>query len=99
MSERRERRRLHARARALGVPLEQAVRRPAPPQRPTRALPEPSRPHTTLPDRDRPRATPPPLPPAPIACCTVTRARQVLDGGTVVHLTRHAPDCPIWSAR
>jgi len=99
MSERRDRRRLHARARALGVPIEQAGRWPAPPQRPTRALPEPSWPRTRLPDRDETRATPPPLTPAPIVCCTVTRDRQVLDGGTVVQLTRHAAGCPVWSAR
>ena len=99
MSERRDRRRLHARARALGVPIEQAGRWPAPPQRPARAVPEPSWPRTSLPDRDETRATPPQLPPAPIVCCTVTRDRQVLDGGTVVQLTRHAAGCPVWSAR
>jgi len=99
MSERRDRRRLHARARALGVPIEQAVRRPAPPQRPARALPEPSWPRTALPDRDEPRPDQLPVPAAPVVCCTPTRHRQVLDGGTVVLLTQHATGCSVWSAR
>ena len=99
MSERREQRRLHARARALGVPVEQAVRRPAPARRPPRALPEPSWPSTRLPDREEPRDTPPPSASAPVVCCAATRDRRVLDGGTVVLLTRHATACPVWSAR
>lgn len=99
MSERRDRRRLHARARALGVPIEQARRRAAPASRPGRPVAEPAWPRTALPDRDEPSATrsAPPVP--AVACCTVTRDRQVTDGGTVVLLTRHTTDCPIWSAR
>ena len=107
MSERRDRRRLHARARALGVPIEQAVRRHAPPRRPTRPAPEPSWPRTALPDRDEPlphrdephAAALPVASPAPVDCCAATRHRQVLAGGTVVLLTRHATGCPVWSAR
>ncbi|WP_406192419.1 hypothetical protein OH807_00895 [Kitasatospora sp. NBC_01560] len=98
MSERRDRRRLHARARALGVPVEQArrrtsLRRPAPPTA------EPAWPQTALPDRDEAPAAFRALPPAPVMCCTVSRDRHVTDGGTVVFLTLHTPDCPIWSAR
>jgi hypothetical protein len=134
MSERRDRRRLHARARALGVPIEQAVRRHAPRQRPARQQPEPIWPRTALPDRDEPlSAAPygaapdrdgldrdgldrdeldrdeldataphnavPVTTPASVVCCAATRHRQVLDGGTIVMLTRHAGDCPVWSAR
>ena len=97
MSERRDRRRLHARARALGVPLEQARRHPAP--RPTRPAPpaEPAWPRTELPDRDEDR---PPQPVwAPSRCCPVTQTREVLAGGTVVMLTAHATGCPVWTAR
>ena len=108
MSERRDRRRLHARARALGVPIEQAVRRPAPPERPLRAPAEPSwprtrqperEPRTWQPEREEAHAAPQPLPPSSGPCCAVTRDREVLDGGTVVLLTRHATGCPVWSAR
>ncbi|MDH6108508.1 hypothetical protein P3T36_003848 [Kitasatospora sp. MAP12-15] len=115
MSERRDRRRLHARARALGVPIEQAVRRPAP-TRPARLPAAPDWPRTEMPERnernkwdernewderDDARAPTRQLLAAPPAavCCTVTRTREVLDGGTVVLLTRHSVDCPVWSAR
>ncbi|GAA1236706.1 hypothetical protein GCM10009665_28570 [Kitasatospora nipponensis] len=98
MSERRDRRRLHARARALGVPLEQAVRRA--PSRTTRPVIRPDWPETTLPERDITRSEARQTrPPAAALCCVVTRTREVLDGGTVVLLTRHATDCPVWSAR
>lgn len=99
MSERRERRRLHARARALGVPVEKIGRREAPQRRPVR-LPELAWPRTALPDRDDIRVPAQDVRPVPpVVCCTVTRVRQVLDGGTVVMLTRHTVDCPVWSAR
>lgn len=98
MSERRDRRRLHARARALGVPVGQvgrriSLRRPGPP------LVEPAWPRTAVPDRDEAPVVARAMPPALVACCTVSRDRQVTDGGTVVMLTRHTADCPIWSAR
>lgn len=64
-----------------------------------RALPDPSWPRTQQPDREEPRVAPRPLPPSSGLCCAVTRDRQVLDGGTVVLLTRHAIGCPVWSAR
>ncbi|WP_035791838.1 hypothetical protein [Kitasatospora mediocidica] len=112
MSERRDRRRLHARARALGVPIEQAVRRPtARPARAERLPARPQWPRTELPDRDVDDALPDrdvddvdvpvrqALPPSPARCCAVTRTREITDGGTVVLLTRHAVDCPVWSAR
>ncbi|MDH6580643.1 hypothetical protein [Kitasatospora sp. MAP5-34] len=99
MSERRDRRRLHARARALGVPVEQVGRRPAP-SLPVRLLAEPAWPHTALPDRDDTGTIAwQVMQAAPVGCCAVTRARQVLDGGAVVILARHEITCPIWSAR
>ncbi len=100
MSERRDRRRLHARARALGVPIEQAARRPTPQHRAPRLPQEPSWPRTELPDRDDTYAATRPAPAAaPTDCCTVTHDRHVLDGGTVIMLTRHTTGCPVWSAR
>ncbi|MFI9329299.1 hypothetical protein ACIGZJ_17355 [Kitasatospora sp. NPDC052868] len=98
MSERRDRRRLHARARALGVPIEQAGRR-ASLRRPARPVAQPAWPRTSMPDRDEAPAAVQAMPAVPVACCTVTRDRQVTDGGTVVVLTRHTADCPVWSAR
>ncbi|MFB6892033.1 hypothetical protein ACFCX4_22300 [Kitasatospora sp. NPDC056327] len=56
-------------------------------------------PRTALPDRDEAPAVVVPTPPAPVLCCSVSRERQVTDGGTVVVLTRHTADCPVWSAR
>ncbi|MDH6578530.1 hypothetical protein [Kitasatospora sp. MAP5-34] len=100
MSERRDRRRLHARARALGIPVEQVDRRAAPRHRPVRPLPEPAWPRTELPDRDDTRVTTQPVRSAsPAFCCPITHDRQVLDGGTVMLLTRHTAGCPVWSAR
>ncbi|MHA6757692.1 hypothetical protein [Streptacidiphilus sp. PAMC 29251] len=109
MSERRDRRRLHARARALGVPIEQARRHPVHQPRPQPPA-EPAWPRTELPDRDEDRLSAElpdrdeyrPAPQeawAPAECCTVTRTRQVLAGGTVVMLTVHAAGCTVWTAR
>ena len=100
MSERRDRRRLHARARALGVPIEQARRHPVP-QPTRRPLPaEPAWPRTALPDRDEDRTgTGPQQMWAPARCCAVTQTREVLAGGTVVMLTIHAAGCTVWTAR
>ena len=99
MSERRERRRLHARARSLGVPIEQVVRRrPAP--KPVRGPAEPSWPATAVPDRDDTRVEASQARAVlPVRCCVVTQTREVLPGGTVVMLSRHAVGCEVWSAR
>lgn len=32
-------------------------------------------------------------------CCGALPVRQVLDGGTVVMLTRHTAHCPTWTTR
>ncbi|MFJ1757277.1 hypothetical protein [Kitasatospora sp. NPDC088134] len=32
-------------------------------------------------------------------CCSTTLTRSVLDGGTVLVLTRHTAGCPVWTAR
>lgn len=98
MSERRDRRRLHARARALGVPIGQARRR-VPPRRPGPPVVEPAWPRTAVPDRDEAPAVVRATLPVPVECCSASRDRQVTDGGTVVMLTRHTADCPVWSAR
>ncbi|CAN3977532.1 hypothetical protein KPATCC21470_0155 [Kitasatospora purpeofusca] len=98
MSERRDRRRLHARARALGVPVGQARRR-VPPRRPGPTVVEPAWPRTEMPDRDEAPAIVRAMSPEPVSCCTVSRDRQLTDGGTVVMMTRHTADCPVWSAR
>ncbi|WP_158835055.1 hypothetical protein [Streptomyces sp. NRRL S-350] len=33
------------------------------------------------------------------ACCAATLTTSVMDGGTVLMLTRHTADCPVWVAR
>lgn len=33
------------------------------------------------------------------ACCAATLSTSVMDGGTVLVLTRHTVDCPVWAAR
>ncbi|MER8184477.1 hypothetical protein [Kitasatospora sp. NPDC094015] len=98
MSERRDRRRLHARARALGVPIEQAARRTFV-RRPERPLEQPTWWGTDLPDRDEAPAVVRAAALSSMTCCTVVHDRQLSDGGTVVMVTRHAATCPIWSAR
>src|SRR4051794_21945914 len=98
MSERREQRRLHARARTLGVPIEQARRRRAP-RSPREPLPvEPAWPRTELPERDEAVPGPEQMR-VRFECCAATRTREVLAGGTVVMLTVHAPGCAVWAAR
>lgn len=98
MSERRDRRRLHARARALGVPVDQVGRRTPPKHRPMRPVPQLTWPDTALPDRDDARVPAQPVRSAQSTlCCPVTHDRRVMDGGTVILLTRHAPHCPVWS--
>ncbi len=98
MSERRDRRRLHARARALGVSVDQVGRRNSP-RRHGLPVAEPAWPRTAVPDRDEAPVIVRATPPEPAVCCTVSLERQFTDGGTVVMLTRHTADCPIWSAR
>ncbi|KOV10822.1 hypothetical protein ADK60_37050 [Streptomyces sp. XY431] len=70
-----------------------SLRRPGPP------VVEPAWPRTAVPERDEAPATARAMPSVPVTCCTVSRDRQITDGGTVVMLTRHTADCPIWSAR
>nr|BEK62883.1 hypothetical protein KPHV_01100 [Kitasatospora purpeofusca] len=60
---------------------------------------EPAWPRTEMPDRDEAPAVVREMSPEPVTCCTVSRDRQVSDGGTVVMMTRHMADCPVWSAR
>ncbi|GAA1992654.1 hypothetical protein [Kitasatospora viridis] len=115
MSERRNRRRLHARARALGVPLEQVPRRGGPSRRPDRssAAPFTDTPRwadTWTPYRepaasqdddarwDDPTDFEPHRSHTP-RCCETVLTRKLTDGGTVVMLTTHQAECPIWSTR
>jgi hypothetical protein len=136
MSERRNRRRLHARARALGVPVEQVPRRGTRAERPGRSPSAsswdgPRWRDTETPDRDLPdlrdevdhpgdlydvqdvqdvyavrerqdsrgRDGFAPRPSRRAGCCTVVLTREVMDGGTIVMLSTHSADCPLWSSR
>jgi hypothetical protein len=115
MSERRNRRRLHARARALGVPIEQVPRRGVPRERPRRSFSTssgdaPQWRDTETPDRDLPALRDDtddlrgrdgfgPRRSQSVSCCEVVLTRRVMDGGTVVMLSTHRAECPIWSPR
>ncbi|MFC6599310.1 hypothetical protein [Kitasatospora paranensis] len=132
MSERRNRRRLHARARALGVPVEQVPRRGTRDERPGRSLSAPSWDgprwrDTETPDRDLPdlrddlghpgdvdhpghledvrgrydrrdREGFGPRPSRRAGCCEVVLTREVMDGGTIIMLSTHSAECPLWSS-
>ncbi|GAA1091744.1 hypothetical protein GCM10009663_39410 [Kitasatospora arboriphila] len=39
------------------------------------------------------------VPAARRGCCQAVRSRQVMEGGGILLLTRHAVDCPVWSTR
>ncbi|MFJ1707530.1 hypothetical protein [Kitasatospora sp. NPDC088346] len=110
MSERRDRRRLHARARALGVSVERVPRRGTPEGRRARpfAVPltgpvtPPARdtpywPRTEAPDRYEPAEALVAARPRTASCCEVVLTREVMDGGTVVMLSSHTALCPVWS--
>jgi hypothetical protein len=61
---------------------------------------EPAWPTTAVPDRDEPRVEARQERAVPrVRCCAVTQTREVLAGGTVVMLSRHAVGCEVWSAR
>ncbi|PYC76823.1 hypothetical protein C7C46_21840 [Streptomyces tateyamensis] len=115
MSERRNRRRLHARARSLGVPVDQVPRRGTPRERSGRSISTlsgdaPRWQDTETPDRDLPLLQDDPndrsglegfVPrrPRTVSCCEVVLTRKVTEGGTVVMLTTHRVECPVWSSR
>jgi hypothetical protein len=123
MSERRNRRRLHARARALGIPIDQVPRRGAPVERPGRSFSTPSGDVPRWRDSETPDRDVPGFPDEPVdwndgddwndsdgaddfgpcrsrsaSCCEVVLTRRVMDGGTIVMLTTHSAECPVWSS-
>lgn len=70
----------------------------------TTAVPAPRpapAPHAAEPDDQVPAeaADEDPTPPRPMPNCCQARRERRLNGGTIVELTTHHTDCPVWTAR
>lgn len=72
--------------------------RPAPATA-TGPVPKPPVASPSRPEAAPARRMPALVPAARRGCCQAVRSRQVMEGGGILLLTRHAVDCPVWSTR